>query len=530
MNTPARPTPSAWNAQFGRRNFLASMAAGAVVVGAGSALTACGTGQSSTGVSGPGGSPRVGGTFQLGAQGGANTDTLDGQNPLTNTDFCRTFQLYDQLTVLDDQAQVRMALAKSVTPNGNGTEWTIVLRDGITTHRGKAFTAHDVLYSLNRIVAKKFPGASSIGPIDLASSRVVSPTTLILKYSAPFAILPEVLTSGYMTMVPQNYNPKDPDGTGPFMYKSFTPGVSSTFVRNPHYWGHGPYFDEIITTNFADETSQVNALQAGQVDSINYLSAASIATLQSAGMNVNVSKTGGWGPFVMRTDRKPFDDVRVRQAFRLIVDRKQMLDQVFNGRGTIGNDVFGNYDPGYAKDLPQREQDIPQAKSLLKAAGADNLTIQLITTPNAPGMVSAAQVFATQAKQAGVNVNVVQQNTTDFFANSFFKATFSQDYWQTGPYLFDAGQALIKGAIYNWTRFDDPEYASLFNRAIAEVDTSKRNDLISQMCHIDYDRGGYLIPYFFPTIDAESPRIGGVHQSADGYSPCGNDFASLWKA
>ena len=68
-----------------------------------------------------------------------------------------------------------------------------------------------------------------------------------------------------------------------------------------------------MTTNIADETSQVNALQSGQVDVINFLSQGSVAALQSGGMHVNISNTGGWGPFTMRTDQKPFDDVRVRR-------------------------------------------------------------------------------------------------------------------------------------------------------------------------------------------------------------------------
>jgi len=66
----------------------------------------------------------------LGAQGGANTDTLDGQNGLTNTDFNRIYQLYDQLVVLDAKGQPQNSLAKSITPNADGTEWTIVIPTG----------------------------------------------------------------------------------------------------------------------------------------------------------------------------------------------------------------------------------------------------------------------------------------------------------------------------------------------------------------------------------------------------------------
>jgi peptide/nickel transport system substrate-binding protein len=531
-NTPLAPSIMR-GGQLDRRKFLWSAAAGLAVVGAGASLAACAGGSQGGGqtAAGPTGEPKPGGTLRLGAQGGASTDTLDGQNGLTNADFNRIYQLYDQLVVLDAQGQPQLWLAKSITPNNDGTEWTIVIPDGVTTHQGKPFTADDVLYSFNRIVSNKFPGASSLGPIDLASSRAANPTTAVLKYSQPFAVLPEMLSSVYFTMVPRDFDPKNPDGTGPFKYQSFSPGVSSTFVRNANYWHSGlPHLDSVVTTNIADETSQVNALQSGQVDVIDFLSEGSVAALQTGGMHVNISNTGGWGPFTMRIDQKPFDDVRVRQAFRLVVDRKEMIAQLYGGHGKAGNDVFSMLDKSYPTDLPQREQDIDQAKSLLKAAGAENLTVDLVTTPNAPGMVQAAQVFATQAKKAGINVNVVQQTTTDYFANSYLKAPFSQDYWQTGTYMFTAGQALVPTAPFNFTRFNDPEYTALYAQAIAELDQGKRADLIHKMAHIDYDRGGYIIPYFFPVIDAASPKVGGVKENANGYSPGGNDFANFWLA
>ncbi len=531
-NTPTAPSIMR-GGQLDRRKFLWSAAAGLAVVGAGAGLVGCagggqGGGQTSAG---PTGAPKGGGALRLGGQGGASTDTLDGQNGLTNADFNRIYQLYDQLVVLDAQGQPQLSLAKSITPNKDGTEWTIVIPDGVTTHRGKPFTADDVLYSFNRIMSNKFPGSSSLGPIDLASSRVGNPTTAVLKYSQPFAVLPEMLSSVYFTIVPRDFDAKNPDGTGPFKYQNFSPGVSSTFVRNADYWRSGlPHLDSVVTTNIADETSQVNALQSGQVDAINFLSQGSVAALQTGGMHVNISNTGGWGPFTMRTDQKPFDDVRVRQAFRLVVDRKEMIDQLYGGHGKVGNDVFSILDKSYPTDLPQREQDIDQAKSLLKAAGAENVTVDLVTTPNAPGMVQAAQVFATQAKKAGINVNVVQQTTTDYFANSYLKVPFSQDYWQTGTYMFTAGQALTPTAPFNFTRFSDPEYNALYAQAIAELDQGKRTDLIHRMARIDYDRGGYIIPYFFPVIDAASPKVGGITENANGYSPGGNDFADFWLA
>src|SRR4029077_9956367 len=99
-------------------------------------------------------------------------------------------------------------------------------------------------------------------------------------------------------------------GTGPFKYQNFSPGVSSTFVRNADYWRSGlPHLDSVVTTNIADETSQVNALQSGQVDAINFLSQGSVAALQTGGMHVNISNTGGWGPVTNAPGPKTLRDV-----------------------------------------------------------------------------------------------------------------------------------------------------------------------------------------------------------------------------
>lgn len=512
-----------------RRGFMraSGLAIGGVTFGA-SLLSACGT--TATGTSVAAGPPKRGGTLRFGANGGASTDTLDAHLPLTNTDNARMAMLYDQLVRLDNDGTLELVLAESITPNKDATEWTIKIHAGVVTHKGKDFTAKDVLFSIRRMFQVKSGGAAGLGNVDLANSRVIDDTTMVLKYQKPYSEVVNGLTNYASNMVPTGYNPKDPDGTGPFKFKSFKPGVSSTFVRNDNYWVKGlPYLDAIVTTNIADETAQITGLQSGQLDVINFLSATSVSTVKSAGMATVISKTGGFGPFTMRVDTTPFTDVRVRQALRLVVDRKQMLAQVFGGYGTAGNDVFGITDPLFPKDLPQREQDISQAKSLLKSAGHSDLSLELVTTDSAPGMVNAATVFATQAKKAGVKVSIKKQNQTDYFSNSYLKVPFSQDYDPTNTYLIGVSQwtAGLK-APYNPTFFNDPKYLSLYGQATSTVDKTKQAELIREMAMIDYTSGGNIVPYFFPTIDAHVPSLQGVQESATGLSPGGFYFKKMW--
>ncbi len=151
----------------------------------------------------------------------------------------------------------------------------------------------------------------------------------------------------------------------------------------------------------------------------------------------------------MAIDMPPFDDVRVRQAMRLLVDRKGMISQVASGYGFVGNDLYAPFDPGYDHSLPQREQDIDQAKSLLKAAGHANLAVDLHTTNGAAGMVETATVFANQAQAAGVKINVI--NDPNYYGNQYLKLAFSIDFWGTRSYLNQVQQGSLPNSPYNET-------------------------------------------------------------------------------
>ena len=230
-----------------------------------------------------------------------------------------------------------MLLAESIEADKSPDEWTIRLRDGVTFHNGKPVTADDVLFSLQRIIDPKDPktGAASISYIDLKSSKKLDARTVRIKLQAPNVGFPDDVGQYFNGIVPTDYDPKNPVGTGPFKYKSFSPGQRSVFVKNADYWREGePHVDEVVIIDFPDDTARVNALLGQQVDAISNLPAAQIAQAQgNSALKVLVSETGAWQPFTMRVDQAPFDDKRVRQAMRLIVDREQMIQQALSGQG-----------------------------------------------------------------------------------------------------------------------------------------------------------------------------------------------------
>jgi peptide/nickel transport system substrate-binding protein len=230
----------------------------------------------------------------------------------------------------------------------------------------------------------------------------------------------------------------------------------------------------------------------------------------------------------MRVDTAPFIDARVRQAMRLLVDRQQILDVVFGGHGTIGNDVFGIWAPEYDHFLPQREQDIGQAKSLLKAAGRDGLTIQLVTAGVGQGTVMAARVFARQASQAGVTVNLRTVSVSKLYGTGYLKWALAQDYWYYNLYLPQVALATLSASPFNETHFRNPAYDALYRQAIATVDASKRTELAREMQRMDYDDGGYIIPFFPPVIDGYGTNVHGLIPSKGGLSLNGYNFSRVW--
>jgi peptide/nickel transport system substrate-binding protein len=518
---------------FSRREFLKAGLAGSLAIGTGGLLEACGTGNTVKAFTASAvGKPRYGGTLRAGLTGGSTADTLDPLNAITNVDFSRIDNLYEPLIGLTPAAQPVNVLAEELTSNAKGTEWTLRVRQGITFHNGKTLTADDVIYTFQQILNPKAPAAAAAGlaSIDAKGMTKLDAYTVRIPCSTPFATLHQALAiPGYSDIIPVGYNPAAPVGTGPFKLKSFSPGTQSIFVRNGGYWQSGlPYLDEIVITNYSDETSQVNALLAGQVDVVNLLSEDVISEVQGEGKNVLVSTGGGWNPFTMRVDTGTFRDPRIRQAMRLVVDRQQMLDLVFGGFGTLGNDLFGIWAPEYDHSLPQRHQDIDQAKSLLKAAGAEDLHVTLVTADIAQGTVLAAHVFAQQASAAGISVSVDDVTVNEFYGTNYLKWQFAQDYWFYNFYLPQVSLATLPTASYNETHWDNSRYNSLYAQAISTADDALRTEIAHEMQQIEYDEGGYIIPFFPPVIDGYGANVGGLLPSRIGLSLNAYDFKNVW--
>src|SRR6266566_7479746 len=391
-----------------RRELLigAGMVAGGLALGP--LIAACGP---STTTGGTSTTPKKGGSFRLGVTGGGAKDMIDGQNIVTKPDQARLVATFETLLVYDEGYNLTNdGLAESVTQDAPD-KWTIRLRQGITFHDGKTLSSDDVIYSFQRLFDPKAGlfGAAGLGSVDPNNITKMDARTVRLNLKRADSTIGDQLGQYYNGIVPVGYTRAGEQiGTVPYKVKSFTKGQQSVHERNTSYWRSGlPYFDTVTIIDFPDVAAQVNALRGGQIDAMTDVPAAQISVVTGqSGLAILEGQGADWRPLCMAIDMPPFDNNDVRQAFRLIVDRNAMLQQVFSGHGRVANDLYSPFDPAYDSSLPQRHQDIAQAKSLLKKAGKENLTVDLHTTDGAAGMVDSANIFANQAKAAGVTINV----------------------------------------------------------------------------------------------------------------------------
>lgn len=514
--------PEFLNKPITRRQLIQGAAALGAGVALGPMLAACGGNNASSTSPSPAASAvaKSGGHLRVATSAGSSSENLDIHAPAeTMPSEAFRFNIYDSLLEFNPLFVLGMALAQEVVPNGSATQFTVRLKPDLVFHNGKAVTADDVVYSFNRIMNPKNPGlaAQQLSGLSKGGCKKVDNLTVRFELDVPNAVFPEALASYAAGIVPVGYNPNGgvgAVGTGPFKVETFIPGQQTVLTKNANYWrqGGGPYVDTLTFTEYADATAQMNALLGRVVDYCNGIASAQKNIAKSNGLGVLAAQTGSWIPLTMRADVKPFDDVRVRQAFRLIANRPQIIAEADDGLATIGNDMYSPYDPGYPTALPQRVQDLDQAKSLLKAAGYNNdLTVTLTTSSgvstNAP---SEATVFAQQATGAGVTVNIKNVTGDIFWGPGYLKYPFSQDTWGTHNYLVQASMGTMPGAIYNETHWTNAKWLALVKEAFRTVDDSKRNELITEAGTIEYNEGGYIIHSFAELVDAHASNVMGA--------------------
>ena len=324
--------------------------------------------------------------------------------------------LYNRLVRLDDNLVVVPDLAESWEIPNNVT-YIFHLRKGVKFHNGREMTAEDVKYSLNRVLDPKTasPGRSYISLIDAIDT--LDKYTVKVHLSAPLASLLDGLTSDNLSIVPKevveaNGNLQKVEcGTGPFMLKEWVADNSMTLVKNPDYFEKGaPAVDKVIFRVIPEQASLLAGVKSGDIDFATINDGALIRQAAKDPKVVVMSKPGlNMRIFSFNTTRKPFDDVRVREAISLALDRSEILTIAEFGMGkTTGPiPVAATQWALPPSKLPFSTPDLAKAKKLLADAGYPNgFSFNITCSSTYEGGLAVAQVAQDELKKIGVTANL----------------------------------------------------------------------------------------------------------------------------
>jgi peptide/nickel transport system substrate-binding protein len=415
------------------------------------------------------------------------------------------------------------SLAERWSVSADGLSWTFSLRKGVKFHNGQELTAKDVKFTFDRLRDPKVGAATVAMYAGVVEISTPDAYTVVFKLKQPNPDLVTNLGDYHALIVWSGITDFATEhiGSGAFIIDSYLPEDRMILKRNPNYWRKDaegnqlPYLDGIQYLFLAEASAQVEALRGGQVDYLLYLPSEYVKTV-AADPNLVVYQKPSNTHYVvhMRSDRQPFGDARVRQAFRAAIDRKAILDGAFQGLGVTGRDTpFGPAYADYYLNVPELPRDLAKAKKLLAEAGyASGLKVTLIAQQSSP-VPAMASILKEQLAEAGVNVEIQLVPPDVYYGadNLWLEADFSITDWGARatpqPYL---ELAYTCSAQWNESHWCDAEIDALSKKAAAESDRARRAEIYKQIQRIFIERGPILVPFFNNSLWGASKKLKGI--------------------
>jgi peptide/nickel transport system substrate-binding protein len=340
--------------------------------------------------------------------------------------------IFDTLTYLDDKGEPQPKLALSWSHSDDFKTWTYRLRPGVKFHDGTPFNAEAVKANFERQKdpANKCRCAFYISFIH--DVQTPDELTLIYNLNDPVVNLPATQTFPGVNNAIQSptawktkgddYN-RNPVGTGPYILKSWAAGDRMVLERNPDYWNKGhPYLDRIVLKPLPDAQSRFASLQSGEADIVwdDEYDADSIQKAQKdPRLAVHTYVGSGAVVYAFNTKLAPFDDVRVRQALVMAIDRKKMSQVITNGLARPASNPYGEGSWVKCKDDGALAFDVEKAKALIKDYGKP-VDFKMLVTATPRGR-TVGQVLQQFWKQAGANMEIEQVDQATIPPRAFMR-------------------------------------------------------------------------------------------------------------
>ncbi|MBI5257848.1 MAG: ABC transporter substrate-binding protein [Burkholderiales bacterium] len=419
---------------------------------------------------------------------------------------------------------LRGELAESWKLSPDGLRLDVTLRKGIMfpakpgVMEARELTAEDVIYSYNRVNAspKKIPGYFD----HIAKIEATGKHTLVFTFKQYNAEWDYRFGWGYYSaIVPKEVQEtkakdwKSINGTGPFMIQDYVQSNSMTWTKNPGYWDSEkiggqsyklPFVDKITYRYIKDETTFITALRTGKLDLLEAVRWSHVEEMKKSAPKIQWNKyLANGGQFIaLRNDTKPFDDIRVRRALNMAVDKNAIIKSYYGGNAEmLAYPMHPNYTGYYEplKDMPDSVKELftfnpAKAKALLAEAGyANGFTFKVQTSSSSVEGDLLTMVAAYLAK-VGVKMEI---ETLEYgaYLSAMIKKTNAPGYFMflghTNP-TTALRKTFVKGQLWNPAQFGDPEIDKKMTEVYAEPDERVRQIKVRLMTRDILDRAVHL--------------------------------------
>jgi peptide/nickel transport system substrate-binding protein len=528
--------------RFSRREFLMTTAGAALasrVVGSAAAAT----------------TPKTGGTLTA-SWGGFEPQSLFVPAGGGSSPYFTSTKVHERLLRLTADLKFEPVLALDIKPAEDFRSYTIKLRDKVTWHDGKPFTADDVVFCAMNYWK---PISAGVSLDALEGAEAIDPLTVVLKFKGPVPefFLKSVLAGKSGLVIPKHIyagsniitNPinNTPVGTGPFKVKEWVRGSHVEYLRNESYWNPGlPYLDRLVIRWWRDPASRSAAFEAGQLDigTFNPVPIPDIVRLTKAGKIVAETKgysNSAWVATVEFNQRREiFKKREVRQALMCAIDRQFISDTIFFGRArpSIGavhssNSIF------FTKEVQDYPFDVKKAAAMLDAAGypvkgGSRFKLSLVSA----GWFEENVKMGQYVKQAFEDLDITVDLSVPDRATSLKRIYTDYDYDvaisnnsgsielvpSTTQYYTTDG--IVKGAAFrNATGYSNPKIDEIVAKMTVETEEPKRIALAR-----DFDRLASIEAPILPMVDLEPVTIAraDVRNHSTTADFMGESWAEIW--
>ncbi len=466
-----------------------------------------------------------GGTLKIGELQG-NVKTLDPQQCSTGVCYRIIQYIHSGLVDVNSNFEIVPGLATDWdTPD----DTTVIfnLRENAKWQNGDDFTADDWVYTLDRVRSDDFNALyeGELAPIEEAVAE--DDYTLRLNLSEPYAPLFAYLTPVGRAGIPINKNVVEeygndeygnhPVGCGPFQLDEWTSRQNLKLSTFDDYWGESPSIDGIQVDLIEDQNALANALLSGSIHIAPSVPTAQVKALEgSDGLTLHQQLTGNYHYISINCDREPFDDVKVRQALMLGIDREAAVESVFQGLAeTNGYPLSPAFEGAYPDEESFQQYDPERAKELLAEAGYPDGFETEFLTPNLEPWRSAGEWLAQELEEINVDAELRVMEWAAFrekTASEPFEYDIFNLQW-IGDIDPDQEVSMFhKESGLNRTNYMDDQATELVEEQRRTLGTESRNEVLKELVSYVAENGPYA-------VFASQKRTYAVSEKVEGFEP-----------